>query len=434
VRILFITRSWPVTGGTEIWLDSLHEGLLALGIDVQVALAEGAVHNRSEPFFRASQSIKKAWVINGTSGSARGRHYHIVKLLRHLKPDIVLPLRVYDALMVCSRLKKELGFRLLYALHEYRPSYFEDLRQFGPFLDRVVVCDILSARAVQEVSSIAKSIITVIPQGISLPDFRHARTFNLPLRLGYCGRFENLHKRHLDLIGICEELTRRSVPFNLRIVGRGPDEAPLRRGLAHLIEKGVVRFDEWSSPTALREDFYPNIDAFIVTSSRETGPLVAWEAMAAGAVLITSRYRGLEAAGFLDHGKNCLIFDVGDIGQAADRIEALIQNPDIAMPLTYQAAQGIAATRAIKRVAQEWEKQFQSVLAVPAALGQEHQLPPPPVGGGRLERTGLPIGLIEGVKQLLGYRFLHRYPGEEWPIAANYSYEIDDTSVLSFKG
>ena len=61
----------------------------------------------------------------------------------------------------------------------------------------------------------------------------------------------------------------------------------------------------------------------IIFSHWETGPLVAWEAMAHGAVLVTSRYVGSGLEGSLRDGENCLMYPVGDMASAADCLARL---------------------------------------------------------------------------------------------------------------
>src|SRR5690606_14723887 len=127
-------------------------------------------------------------------------------------------------------------------------------------------------------------------------------------------------KRVRDLPRLVDELERRSVPFELLIAGAGPEQEWLRRNLDGAAP-GRVRFLGNVPRAELNERFYGRIDAVLITSSWETGPIVAWEAMAAGVPILASRYVGSGLEGGLQDGVNSLMFPVGDMAAAADCVE-----------------------------------------------------------------------------------------------------------------
>src|SRR5262249_39908923 len=103
------------------------------------------------------------------------------------------------------------------------------------------------------------------------------------------------------------------------IVGSGPEEAWLRSEFGSHVERGVVQFVGALSSNDVQR-FYETIHVLLVTSQWETGPIVAWEAMAHGALVVTSAYIGSGLEGNLRHGENCLMYSLGDAAAAAECI------------------------------------------------------------------------------------------------------------------
>lgn len=413
-KVLFITRAWPIGGGTEIWLDSLYGELIRRGNQIRVAIAEGATHNLSREYFRSSEYIKEGELLDGTSGSPAARSAAVRKALRKLAPDIVVPLRVRDGLEMAVSIKRRIGPRVVYPAHEYREGWYQDIKRFRDWIDRVVVCDELSKRVVVEISGIPDERVVVVPQGIDDRTISFVKPSEGPVRIGYAGRLEYPQKRVTDLVRICRGLEEAGLDYRLTVAGIGPEEDTLKSHLEHEIREGKVFFLGWVKPDELRKSFYSGVDVLVVTSEWETGPIVAWEAMAAGLVLVTSRYRGLTAAGFLEDGRNCLVFDRGDISGAVASLRRLAGDEGLRMRLARQARQDIVETRTLAAVAAHWEELFAEVMESPARVGDSKpQIDS--VGSGRLERMGLPIALVESLRWLAGRRFNHQHPGEEWP-------------------
>src|SRR5437870_5482469 len=145
------------------------------------------------------------------------------------------------------------------------------------------------------------------PYGGPVPaDPPAARDAHRPLRLLYCGRIEQEQKRVLDLVGLAAQLAQSGIPFELAIAGSGPDESRLRSAIddaglaAHFRHLGVLGSHEVARA-------YEDHDALVIPSAWETGPLVAWQAMAAGLPVLTARYAGSICEGALEDGRNCLV-------------------------------------------------------------------------------------------------------------------------------
>jgi hypothetical protein len=213
------------------------------------------------------------------------------------------------------------------------------------------------------------------------------------------------------LSGILRELVERGIQFELSIAGAGPAEAAIRQGLASHESAGRVRFLGTLSPTELAEQVYSKAHALLLTSSWETGPIVIWEAMAHGLVIVSSRYVGAGLEGGLRDDYNCLLFPVGNVEQAADRITRLADSA-----LRHRLVDGgyelLAARYTRERSIEAWDRSFGAILEAPCSPVVNEPLPVP--SAGRLDHL-LGPNLGETVRRAVGLRFRHQNPGGEWP-------------------
>jgi hypothetical protein len=130
---------------------------------------------------------------------------------------------------------------------------------------------------------------------------------------------------------------------------------------------------------------YAESDALLVTSVRESGPIVVWEAMAARSAarrLVAVRGSGLESA--LVDGVNCLLFDVCDTDGAARRSRRLANDPALADQLRRNAFDLVQRPLLARRVRIGLGQRFRRVLDLPP-LPTPPPLPPAPAPG-RLDR------------------------------------------------
>jgi glycosyltransferase involved in cell wall biosynthesis len=247
---------------------------------------------------------------------------------------------------------------------------------------------------------------------------RRSRRAAGALTLLYAGRLEREQKRVHDLPALAAELTRQGVAYKLRIAGGGPEEPALRRcfhGVEHVDFLGVV------DQKRLCETVLPQSDALLVLSDWETGPIAAWEAMAAGVPLVCSRYVGSGAEHALVDGENCLMFGIGDMRAAATAIGRL-RDPAVAANLS-QAGQALVRRRYSREISiASWDEAFTSVLALPSLTPTSFRLAINP--SGRLDRW-LGPALGDRLRWMFGRAYKHTEPGGEWPHLLGQS-DVDD--------
>jgi glycosyltransferase involved in cell wall biosynthesis len=231
-----------------------------------------------------------------------------------------------------------------------------------------------------------------------------------PIRIGFVGRLEKPQKRIDQLVAIVGEMDRQKINYQLLIAGAGPEESWLRGKLKSNVERETVQFLGALSSKKV-ESFYGTIHTLLITSHWETGPIVAWEAMARGVLLVTSAYLGSGLEGNLRHGENCLVYPVGNAAAAVKCI-ADAQDAELRDRLRIAGIAFVHKKMTHERSITYWSQCFEDIKSQPTR--------PPPIEDARCE----PAGRLD---RLLGTRLgetvrhiLHRYsvpaePGHEWP-------------------
>jgi len=214
--------------------------------------------------------------------------------------------------------------------------------------------------------------------------------------------------RSLDSLG---------VPFLLDIAGDGPEMPALEQALASEMASGTVVFRGRVSPDVLRDDVYAQAHALIITSQWETGPIVAWEAMAQGVCVVSSRYVGSGREAALVHEENAMLFEIGDMQDAARSMQSLWNSPTLRTNIINAGRDLIESRYSIDRSVAGWNDALRNVLAISPA---PHQMLEKPPARGRLDKWLSPDA-AEKVRRLFpnSRRPAAPDPGGEWPHAHN---------------
>ena len=215
--------------------------------------------------------------------------------------------------------------RVAMTLHGLQADFIGSIGDYAGVLDAVVCTNRLACEMVARSTSVEPDRIYYAPYGVDMNDVAatEQRDSKGILRIAYVGRLERAQKRIEDLAAVVAELDRRGVAYELVIVGDGPDGEWLRGQLSDAAGSGRVRFLGTLAGNDLTEQVYSRVDALLITSLWETGPIVAWEAMANRVAVVTSAYIGSGLEGSLKPGDNCLMFPIGDAVAAADCLERL---------------------------------------------------------------------------------------------------------------
>jgi glycosyl transferase family 1 len=209
-------------------------------------------------------------------------------------------------------------------------------------------------------------------------------------------------------------MDRQNISYQLLIAGVGPEESWLRGELKLNVERGTVQFLGALSSKEV-EDLYGTIHALLITSKWETGPIVAWEAMAHGVLVVTSAYIGSGLEDNLRHGENCLIYPLGN---AAAAVECILKAQDVELRSRLTSA-GIAFVRekmTHERSIKYWSQCFADIKNQPIQAPSLENTRCEPAG--RLDRL-LGTRLGETVRHVLHRKpVAPAEPGWEWPHAS----------------
>jgi glycosyltransferase involved in cell wall biosynthesis len=429
--ILFVAPSAYCLGGVQVWLNKL---ILGLRTDpqwsAQLALPAG-IHHDLPRYLRAYPELVALPLANPT-GSAEGRRQAISKLLLAHNPDLVVGVNIAD-LYPAVRRARRMGYigKVVFSLHGLAGDLLADIADEADLLDGVIATNRLSCRLVERLTALPPDRIFYAPYGVDLPNASAATkrvdgeaTDTEPLRILWVGRLEQEQKRVHDLKAILLALDRKRLPYQLTIAGDGPEQEALRQALQPwIVDQRVILAGALSSQIMI-STVYPSQEVLLITSQWETGPIVAWEAMAAGLSVVSSAYIGSGYEAALQSGENCLLFPIGNSEEAAS---ALARSADRHLrEQLVQHGRELVHQRYTQEVSlQAWREAFRRVLASAPRTQINPETPLPP--SGRLDRV-LGASVANRLRRRLGLQFAHQSPGGEWPHTAHG--EIREDSIL----
>jgi len=408
-KLAIVAPSAYLAGGVQTWLDYVVPGLAARGWSVTVLPVHGRSHYA--PKYLELHPFDKVCLVPSNTGSREGRVRALMRALQSTQPDLVLSVNIVDVYEAVARLRKKglAGLRVAMALHGFNGEFFQDMKTYNRVLDGVITTNRLGIAAAAAIGGVDESRIHYAPCGVEMSDLASFDLTGKTLTLLYAGRFDQREKHVLDLPKILEVLDKQRVPFRLRLAGAGPDEAELRSALSGFGER--VEFLGQMDEQTLRTTFYEPGTILLITSPSESGPLVAWEAMSCGTVVVTSRYLGIGLEGSLRDEVNCLVFPVSDTDAAAAAI-AKLQNMELLARLARAGHELVRRKYGREISINAWSHTLQKVLERSPQASVENPVRPMPAG--RLDRW-FGVALAETLRSALRLKYRHMEPGGEWP-------------------
>lgn len=412
---LFLAPSAYLWGGVQTWLDQTAEGLRARGWRSALGLV-GGPRFHDPLLYSEVHPGHRVVPIRCETGTPEGRARAIVRALDAERPAVLVIANIADGLEGARRWRetgRSPAFRVAYSIHAFLPGQFADLIAYGGTVDRVVSTNRLLQEALVETLG-SDSPVGYAPYGAEAPidagTIRPVRP--RPLRLAWVGRLEEPQKRSSEVADVLNRCHELGVDFTCQVAGDGPSAPRLRERLSRLVEAGRVSFPGFLSRQDLYRHVYPNVDALLLTSTWETGPIVAWEAMRHGACLVSTRYVGLRQEGALVDGENCLLAPVGDVEGLARALERLSLDEALVERLASSAKRTADERYSLERSADAWDRELRAALASPAR-------PATPRAGigrasGRLDRL-FGTAVAEALREGLARKGRPDDPGDEWP-------------------
>lgn len=409
-RVVFFNPALYAIGGMQAWLATLLPDLRERGWRVWLALPDGP-HNDASAYLANYPFAPCLRVVNPTR-SRLGRWRSLQRALREASPDLLVVAHLVSAYPAIAdlRARGRAAPRVVASFHAQSSGLFADLQRHRGVIDAVVAPNRLLAAAAQELGGVAPERVFLGPYGVEVPPLETPPVPPGPIELVFAHRLEDGQKRLRDLAPLLDALGRRGVEARLEVVGSGPDEDLARGWLARHVEAGRARFTGPVPPAELRARAMHPPKVFLVTSAWENGPIVALQAVAWGLPLVSSRYVGAAAEGFLRDGETALLFPVGDVEVAADQV-ARLREPRLRASLARSAWQALARRYARPVAAAAWDAALRAVLELP-----RQPVPPRPRAepAGRLDRL-LGVGAAEWARRTLRWPVEVHGPGDEWP-------------------
>ena len=409
-RILFVAPSAYPLGGVATWLDYIIPGLRNQGWDVILGLASGRCHDPDAYIER--HPMEGIVRIDCNSGTFEARVRSLSHTIRELQPDIAASVNIPDVYCAIDRLRRQAcGTRAVMTLHALTPDYFYDIKNYKVTLDAVIATNRLAQTLAKQHGDLEHSRVFYAPYGVEVPPIPpRQEPQREALRIAFAGRLTFDQKRIEDIPLIANGLTQRGVRCEWLIAGAGPQENWLRQELCDGAGIGTVHFLGNLSAEELSTKIYQRADVLLITSSWETGPLVAWEAMAHGITVLSSSYVGAGIESSLHHLENCMLFPVGDTERAIEYL-LMMRDANLRQRLAKAGSELVTKRYSHKASIEAWSRCLADILERPP-LG-----PLPRVGlpspRGRLDRL-LGVRLGESVREILGRRQSDA-GADEWP-------------------
>ena len=430
-KLLICSQSHNVHGGVENIINDLCLELPQRGWKTLLALGKGARYNDISKYRNQYPNIPII-EIDGTKGTRQSRVESLVKIIKQVKPDIVLSARLFDAYAAMNKLKKR-NRQLYFAVtvQSYEPPYFYDINLFRKTVDLCITSGNMIKQGIIHQSKLPANIVVSIPGGARSPKKNvKQRSPGKILRIGYVGRLEQEQKRISDIIPLLQELDQERFFYQFDIVGTGPAEDKLREKLKHWINIGRVIFHGWQQQSELYNKFYPAMDCLVHFAHTEGVTIAPREAMVHGVVPIISQFIGLKTEGHFLHNINALTFPVGDIDTAIANIKRLITEPELMNFLSLNAMRSQTGVYSFEGSMDAWAQALDECVRQPPMpeMKKKPNLPP----DGRLTRYGFPPWLAQRVRDFFGKKFVHSDPGSEWPTQSGLMIVEDQTAILRY--
>ena len=388
-------------------------------MDPIVGLARGQQYNLPKRFQQFHPSLNTLEV-DGRGLNSEGRVRELMRCIRKVKPSIVLPMSLVeanDAVVRCKQAGDDL--RLVVHAQGNLPEMLADLQHYQPVIDHVVCPGRLTRRFLNQCASFEEARVSHIPNGADEPTNARVKDSRRILRIGYVGRFTQADKRVLDLVGLCEELEKRQVAFQMVVIGGGPAHADLQAGLSRF---SGVTISGPVSHDSLYRDVFPALDALVLCSSSEAFGIILAEAMMNRVVPVTAEYTGFHSERLVIHGQTGLSFAVGDMSHAADHFKSLADSPQLVAELAEKCQRHVMQSYTWSMSLRRWHTRLHEISERPARRVPHDFSTLKSSDRGRLDSLHLPPTLIHWVRRLRRSVMGCSVPpgGEEWPLFSNH--------------
>ena len=338
MRVVFSTPTWVISGVNSFTLN-LMRGLQRRGHEVELLVVRQGEAEAAELPWPTDVPVKflefdrtRSWWMSRWEALKDHLQAHV--------PAVYFPNYDFENSSVASALPNEVG--VVGVVHSDDPHHYEHVQRLGRYWNAVIsVSSFLHEAAIRIDPALTGRAFHIgygVPHDTNLAhsDARGQET----LMIIFSGRFNEEQKRVSDLARIAHGLREREIPFHMTVIGNGPSEAELKKGLGPLVDEGSVDL-----PVPVTNDEvlkrYSNYDCFVLTSNYEGLPVALLESMGRGCIPVVTKLRS-GIADVIREGDNGFTVPVGDIGAFIECFDALQKEPDLRARMSRRAFETIA--------------------------------------------------------------------------------------------
>jgi len=380
MNIVFIDNflTIPPTGGAHTFLVDLAAALVKRGWEVSVVTQPGPESGISTALLAGGANvIMDLWTNRDLPEEKAAKlaswvnAFHPDAFVVSASPDVgwlALPY-LHPSIATFSIAHNDVG------------AFYEPLKHYQSFIDVAIGVSEAIHRKLIEECGVPPERARQIPYGVSTvpaEEISGLRNFegSGPLKIGYVGRLVQEQKRVMDFVPLVRELGREKVPFELHLIGAGPDRAALENALAQERLSERVKFLGWLGPAQVKAELR-KLDVFILLSDYEGLPVALLEAMGHGVTPLVTRIESGNNELVRD-GENGLVVDVGDIKGFAKRLQSLSTDRKKLAELS-RAAWMESQKYSLERMADSYAATFEHAAAVSSRKDRKGVISPYPV-------------------------------------------------------
>ena len=186
----------------------------------------------------------------------------------------------------------------------------------------LIGCDSFAAEVSDRLGT-ARSRFTIVPGAVDVARFTPVGRYNPVPVLLYHGRVD-ARKGVLDLLDAAALLTREGADYRLIVSGIGPDFEAAKARIATLGLQSAIQmigYVDYADVPAI----YAQADIFVSPTYAEGFSNTILEAMASGLAVVSCRAVGVMDC--IEHGRNGLLSEPGDVPALAASLRRVLHNP-----------------------------------------------------------------------------------------------------------
>jgi glycosyltransferase involved in cell wall biosynthesis len=356
VVIVDTTFTTPPTGGAHTFLVDLSTILVSRGWRVSVVSQPGNDQAIGRALIEAGAEVTmKLWQRRHLPEEKASR---LANWVNRERPDAYVVSASPDVGWLALPLLDS-SIATFTIAHNDVGAFYDPLKHYRPFVDCAIgVSEAIHQKIIRDCGvpverarQIPYGVQPISPEQLAEKSSEPER----PLAIGYVGRIVQEQKRVLDFVPLVRELTNLNVPFQLEIIGDGPDRNELERQLKATGVGKDVNFTGWLSPEKVKTKLAA-LDVFLLLSDYEGLPVALLEAMAHGVVPVVTRIESGNTQLVRD-GENGFVLPVGDTAGFAARLEALAGDRE-ALAALGRAAWETSKQYSIERMADNYAAAF----------------------------------------------------------------------------